>query len=257
MVKAIFFDIDGTLASFDTHVIPESTKRCIELLKQKGVKVFISTGRGRHELHILEDLVFDGYITLNGQYCFDGNENIIFENQIDNDSLSKLLDYVNVHQIACSLTDGIEAYYNLINDYVVNLHKMINTKIGEIKDKSYALNNKVYQGSVFMNEVQEKEMMKDIPNCIASRWHPDFFDISPKGGTKQNGVFKLCEYYNIDIQDTMSFGDGGNDIPMLECTGISVAMGNASVHVKSKAKHVTDTVDNDGIEKALKHFNII
>lgn len=45
MIKALFFDIDGTLVSFKTHQIPESTVEALTLAKEKGIKVFISTGR--------------------------------------------------------------------------------------------------------------------------------------------------------------------------------------------------------------------
>ena len=45
MVKAIFFDIDGTLVSFQTHTVPESTREALRLLREKGIKVFIATGR--------------------------------------------------------------------------------------------------------------------------------------------------------------------------------------------------------------------
>ena len=55
----------------------------------------------------------------------------------------------------------------------------------------------------------------------------------------------------------MAFGDGENDMEMLRYVGIGVAMGNASDAVKAAADYVTDTVDDDGIEKALRHFGLI
>ena len=55
----------------------------------------------------------------------------------------------------------------------------------------------------------------------------------------------------------MAFGDGENDISMLEFAGIGVAMGNAGDEVKAIADYVTDSVDDDGIEKALVHFGLI
>ena len=47
MIKAIFFDIDGTLASFKTHQIPDSTFYTLNKLKDNGIKLFIATGRGK------------------------------------------------------------------------------------------------------------------------------------------------------------------------------------------------------------------
>ena len=55
----------------------------------------------------------------------------------------------------------------------------------------------------------------------------------------------------------MAFGDGGNDITMLKCVGNGIAMGNATDDVKKAADYITDTVQNDGIISALKHFEII
>ena len=64
MVKAIFFDIDGTLVSFKNHQIPKSTFDALYKLKEKGIKLFIATGRGKDGLDVLNDFPFDGYITL-------------------------------------------------------------------------------------------------------------------------------------------------------------------------------------------------
>ena len=44
-IKAIFFDIDGTLRSFKTKTIPENTKETLRALREKGIKLFIATGR--------------------------------------------------------------------------------------------------------------------------------------------------------------------------------------------------------------------
>ena len=55
----------------------------------------------------------------------------------------------------------------------------------------------------------------------------------------------------------MAFGDGGNDVPMLEHVPYSVAMGNASDEVKASAAYVTDHVDEGGVVKALQHFGLM
>lgn len=68
MIKALFFDIDGTLVSFKTHQIPVSTIEALEAAKAKGIQIFISTGRPRVIINNLAALqerkLIDGYITI-------------------------------------------------------------------------------------------------------------------------------------------------------------------------------------------------
>lgn len=77
-IKALFFDIDGTLVSFQTHRIPQSTVEALEKAKQNGVKIYISTGRPIiliTNLGQIEHLI-DGYITTNGARCFVENHTV-------------------------------------------------------------------------------------------------------------------------------------------------------------------------------------
>lgn len=67
----------------------------------------------------------------------------------------------------------------------------------------------------------------------------------------------MADYYGIDLTETMAFGDGGNDVPMLKVAGIGVAMGNASDSVKAAARFVTAHVDDHGIQKALMQWGVI
>ena len=78
MTKAIFFDIDGTLVSFETHGIPASTVEAIAAAHARGIKMFIATGRAPGFINNLGDLqsrgLIDGYVTMNGGYCYVGSE---------------------------------------------------------------------------------------------------------------------------------------------------------------------------------------
>lgn len=85
MIKALFFDIDGTLVSFKTHQIPVSTIEALEAAKAKGIQIFISTGRPRVIINNLAALqerkLIDGYITMNGAYCF-VDDTVIYKSPI-------------------------------------------------------------------------------------------------------------------------------------------------------------------------------
>ena len=89
------------------------------------------------------------------------------------------------------------------------------------------------------------------------RWHPLFADIINKGTSKSRGIDEVIKHYGIKLEETMAFGDGGNDINMLEHAGIGVAMDNASDKVKAASDYITSSVDDNGIINALRHFNIL
>ncbi|MCQ2251393.1 MAG: HAD-IIB family hydrolase, partial [Bacteroidales bacterium] len=84
-----------------------------------------------------------------------------------------------------------------------------------------------------------------------------FTDITDQSADKGTGLEKMAEYLGLKIEETMSFGDGGNDIPIIKRAGIGVVMGNATDEVKQFADYVTTSVDEDGVFNALRHFNVI
>src|SRR5699024_6608962 len=93
MVKAIFFDIDGTLLSFKTNRVPESTVRAFQRLKADGIKLFIATGRPLKDIKNLDPLSFDGFVTMNGAYCVDANHKVLYKGVIPRSDINALFQY--------------------------------------------------------------------------------------------------------------------------------------------------------------------
>jgi hypothetical protein len=81
------------------------------------------------------------------------------------------------------------------------------------------------------------------------------FDLTLKGESKAKGIRKLVESLGMDMEDTVAFGDGRNDVEMLSEVGFGIAMGNGADEAKEVANYVTDDVDKNGIEKALDKFS--
>jgi len=67
----------------------------------------------------------------------------------------------------------------------------------------------------------------------------------------------MAAHQRIDVNHTIAFGDGGNDLSMIRTAGIGIAMGNAIDTLKEHADYITTTVDDNGIRNALKHFRLI
>lgn len=256
MIKAIFFDIDGTLVSYQTHAIPQSAFDALKRLKEKGIKLFIATGRGTDGLDVLKGFPFDGYITLNGQYCYNDKE-LIYENTIKKEDLQSLLHYLDEHPFPCGFTEEHTKYFNMRDERVDEIHRITHNDDHPAGDCQHVVDHKIYQCMCFIDEEEEKELMNVMPNCISARWHPLFCDVSPKGGTKQNGIDQFLKYYHINLSETMAFGDGGNDKQMLEHVEVAVAMGNANEELKTIADYVTDDVEHDGILKALEYYQLL
>ncbi len=89
------------------------------------------------------------------------------------------------------------------------------------------------------------------------RWHPQFSDLVNADNSKATGIDSILHHYGIDRNECIGFGDGGNDIEMLDFCGIGVAMGNADDNVKAHADYVTTSVDDEGIANALRQLHII
>lgn len=258
MIKALFFDIDGTLVSFKTHRMPESTKKAIAEVRKRGIKVFVATGRHFSAINNLEDTIFDGYITMNGCYCLAGTDKVIFKQCIPQKDILSFIDYLkNVSTFPCMFIEEKAMTFNMIDREVEDLLELLKFKEIPIKPLDYFRDKEIFQLTAFFKEEQDNEVMKSLPNCIQMRWFPTFADVIKSGVDKGVGIDKIGEYFGFKASEAIAFGDGGNDIEMLKHAKIGVAMGNAKDPVKEIADYVTDDVDNDGVMKALKHFNLI
>ena len=249
MIKAIFFDIDGTILNGNKG-IPNSTLLALDKLREKGIKTIICTGRGYSEVKPLNLKGFDDYILLNGQICYDDNDNIVFKKPIKDKE--KLIELFNSKKFPFGLVDEKVSYLNYIDDYVRLVHDSINLTLPEVKEYD---GKDLYQALAY-GKVKDY-IEQELPDFLAVSWHFDGVDIVPKDSGKDKGIIEYCKLRNIDIKDTMSFGDGDNDREMLKTTGIGVAMGNAIDSVKVVADYITDRIDEDGIYNALVHFGVI
>ena len=262
MIKAAFFDVDGTLVNFKDRKISDSSKKAIKELRENGIKVFVASGRA---LFQIEDLVdFDGYITVNGCNCFVDEDNKlkeIYRVSLDKDDLFSLVDYLDKDRFLCSVITSKDIFINYIDDDVKKMYDENKIVIPEsVNFREYINKNyeQILQLNIFVDENKESYLINNVlKNSKSSRWNPNFADVNSKHGGKEVGVNKIIEYYKIDLSEIIAFGDGGNDIGMIKAAGIGVAMGNANDSVKEVADYITDDVDNDGVCKALKHYGLI
>ena len=254
--KFLFFDIDGTLYDSNKQ-LPASAKEAVIEAKRNGHEVFIATGRAPFMIEdVLKELEIDSYICFNGQYVVYKNE-VVSHSEIDQEQL-KLVSlfakkknhpvvYMNAEKMIASI-----AYHPYVEESISTL------KIPHPKyEEDFFLNQQIYQALVFCSIEEENAYHENFPNLKFVRWHRVSVDILPNGASKAKAIKFLCEKYNIPIEDTIAFGDGLNDIEMLDAAGFSVAMGNAHEEALKRAKHITAHVDEDGLMTAMRYLNLI
>lgn len=257
-IKAVFFDVDGTLMSFKTHQVPATTVDAIRTLQSKGIKTILATGRSINSIDHVQFLEFDGYVTFNGGYCLNRDMEILYRKTIDSRDIQAILDYANKRPLSFSFMSEKEITVHDVTPEIAGMYAHLNLPVPPPVDLEQVDIESILQTNIFLGPDDEKVFMKEVmPNSVASRWTPLFADVNPGGLSKKVGIDIFCKYFGIDRQQTMAFGDGGNDITMLQHVGLGIAMGNANPEVKEIADFVTQDVDNDGIQYALNHFGVI
>ena len=233
-MKIVFFDIDGTLLDHDAK-LPNYTEAAIKQLQENGVFVAIATGRSPFMFESLrKELDIDTFVSINGQY-------VVFENKVVYRNPFKSMDLKKLHETAEKYNQTPIVFMDeaTMKSSVPN-NKRVEEAIGSLKlphpdvKVDYYEENDVYQALLFCTEEEEEKFTSQYDQFRFIRWHQYSTDVLPSGGSKAEGIKMLMEHVGFRLEDVYAFGDGLNDIEMLQAVGYGVAMGNAGNLSKSK-----------------------
>lgn len=277
-IRAVFFDIDGTLLT-DKRTVSKSTISAINYLKKKGILVGVATGRDpRFVLQYMASLGLDIGITYNGQYIF-SREEVIYSRVLEVQQIQAILNYARKKQKDLSLGTAKGVVGSRImsmgtGHFAYRFTRMIpqswagfvnfifNRLIRKLRpqkdlDLKGCLSQPIYQLMMLMTERETRDLESQFEDLSFTRSSPYATDIISKGSSKLSGILILAQRYQLTLDEIIVFGDSNNDYEMLKEVKYSVAMGNGTKKVKDVAAFVTDTNNRDGIYKALVHFGVI
>lgn len=247
----IVLDLDGTI--LHNEEVSKNTKKYLSKLKTMGYIIVIATGRIYESvLKVTDNAQFANFIITDAGSCiYDNNQKSLYKKTINKAIINKLLRYYNneFNYIDICTKDKIYKYFGTVDS-----KKFVSINNLEVFHITFSLKN---NESV---EIIYKKLLKEFPKLNIIIMQDSFLDkkwleIMPGYCTKYNTIKKLADSLNISNKEIIAFGDGLNDIDMLQKCGTGIALKNALPEVKKVANDIT-TFDyiNDGVIKYLAEY---
>lgn len=235
----IIVDLDRTLLHTDKSV-SDYTIQTLKKCKNNDMKILVATGRPLRNTTYYHNLInFDSLVLSNGARIITKNKEIL--NSIDKESAKNIISILNEHNLTITIETLDKAYSNkMINNY----ESTISNDLNNVIDKNEIL--KIIIGIENKNTIDlvRKYMTENIYYTIA---HEKVIQIMSKNASKFNGISTVLEENNLNIENTIFFGDDNDDIESIKNCNIGVSMSNAIDKVKEASDYTTLSNDEDGV----------
>ena len=245
-VKIIFFDIDGTLVDPESGMISDKTILALTRLKERGIKICLSTGRSPSAVPDFGPLKFDACCTYNGSLCYAGSE-ILHSNPIAAADVAQIIRNAAEIGRPVSVATRNRLAANGWDPDLADYYRLAKLELTVTPDFDAACQEDVYQILIGCRRTDHAALLNGAQGLkIAVSWDRAF-DVIPASSGKGTAITKVLEHFGLDASQSMAFGDSQNDLEMLQTVGVGVAMGNATAQLKAVADDVCGAVSEDGI----------
>lgn len=248
-IKAVFFDIDNTIYTHRIHDVLESTRYVMKRLKEKGYLLGVATSRCRYETNhlplFLREFALDAAIYDGGALVM-AKQTILQKFPFRQEQVTRLIHYCDQR--------GIAVRYSTFDKDCMS--KPCSSSIRDEFFKLY-LNMpivKPYEGEEVFNllaypqsDAQREAIMELMQDTFIVTHSANILELTANHVNKSVGIGIVADHWNIDMENIACFGDGANDVEMLQAAGIGVAMGNGNPKAKAAGDYVCAPMEEDGI----------
>lgn len=257
MKKAAFFDVDGTLIDCTIGImdISDRVKKAIKDFQKAGNVAFVSSGRPYAFLNKeLLEFGFDGFVLGNGAQVLINDETKFFSG-IDKELVKEVVSNCERLNIDYCLQGPKYSYLKKEFTRLVSYYREYG-----ITDDFLEYNFDIDDVDVFKIEMLpvDEEGCKYCElldqgefNCFKN-YPGEVYEMYPVKNSKGEGLLKTIELEGVELKDSYAFGDGRNDIEMIQTAAHGIAMGNAVPELKEVANEFTDAIADDGIATYLE-----
>lgn len=264
MYKLIAIDMDGTLLN-DRHEVPEDVKYTLAEAKKQGIKIVLCSGRPiggiRSYIKALNlNQEGDFAIAYNGALVQDTHTNeVVAELSLGHADLVKLYELSMELKTPMHFFDtkGVYTPNADISDYTVLEAYLSEIPLGYRQVSDIPTNISIPK-IMFVNHPDKlNRTIEELPKSLNKQYTivqsaPYFLEFVHPSASKGNAVKMLAEQLGIKQEETMTIGDNGNDLSMIEYAGCGVAMGNAIPEVKAAADFQTRSNNESGVAYAIR-----
>ena len=244
--KIVFFDIDGTLIKPQTMDMSLKTLEALQKLRANGIKICVATGRSPMGLPKFEGIEFDAYLTYNGSYCYTENATI-FCNSLEKEDVKQILTNAEKMNKAVIVAIRSDLLTNGFDDILEPFMEVENMKMRVSENFEEWKEDEVFQVMLACCSDEYDAITENVKHAKIVTWWPKVINMIPMSGGKGIGIEHVLAYYGFDKSQAVAFGDGNNDIEMLQAVGTGVAMGNAAEDLKAIADDICKDVAEDGV----------
>ena len=245
-IKIAFFDVDGTLVDMKKKKISPKTVETLQRLRRRGILICMATGRTPVTVPKFDGVEFDAYLTFNGSLCYNSTD-VMFSNAIPSEDVQKLIRNAAAMGRPVSIATKDRLAANGYDDDLAEYYSFAGIPLEVTDDFNAVARQEVYQVMLGCRASDHQALLQGVAGARITGWWDRAVDVIPANCSKGRGLEKILEYYGIRKEEAIAFGDGNNDLEMLQAVGIGVAMENGSPQLKAVASEVCGHVADDGI----------
>lgn len=256
-VKAVFLDIDGTWYDHKTNQIFKENIEAVKKLQEKGIKVALCSGRLKEmaaDLHVFENMNWDGYIGVSGGVVHDENLKIIYRNTYTQEQLKEIFKIAEENNFCLFSFGEYEFMTKPLNEISQKFIDQYHLKTPEVR--TWKGENLTYI-SALGRDLPELQVFRGIEGIRFTASTTYVIDFIKENVSKAEAIDFLMNYWGIKGCDYIAFGDSINDIPMMQAATLGIAMGNAEKETKDAADLVIGPADTPAIAQALIDLRLI
>lgn len=270
-IQLVVFDLDGTLLN-DRKEISNNSKHAIEELSKRDIKICLASGRHSSMMDIYSRQLTqcDYLISSNGSVLLDNVKNeTIHGFFLDPNEAKNIVESCIINKLEFVVYKDTEIYFTDWSYFIKkrfenyeNLQAKYKVTVGIERMTLSNLQNFQRIEKIAVYQIGEKEMrfLEDILDRLfltkLENTGDRLFSFVHSSASKGEALKRLFLEAGLSSESTMVFGDYDNDISLFEAASIRVAMKNSTQSIIDLATFITDTNNNDGVAKAIKHILI-